>query len=75
MIESTLKIARYCPLVIQGFSNFFRVVSRDYGKARPMIEIMLQTLYHVSPLFQVWIGNSSDMAHYVHKRFGENSVV
>ena len=22
MIESTLKIARYCPLVIQGFSNF-----------------------------------------------------
>ena len=35
----------------------------------------LQTLYHVSPLFQVWIGNSSDMAHYVHKRFGENSVV
>ena len=23
MIESTLKIARYCPLVIQGFSNFW----------------------------------------------------
>ena len=22
MIKSTLKIARYCPLVIQGFSNF-----------------------------------------------------
>ena len=22
MIESTLKIATYCPLVIQGFSNF-----------------------------------------------------
>ncbi len=22
MIESTLEIARYCPLVIQGFSNF-----------------------------------------------------
>ena len=22
MIKSTLKIARYCPLLIQGFSNF-----------------------------------------------------
>ena len=22
MIKSTLKIARYCPLVIQGFTNF-----------------------------------------------------
>ena len=32
MIKSTLKIARYCPLVIQGFSNFFGVVSSDYGK-------------------------------------------
>ncbi len=34
MIKSTLKIARYCSLVIQGFSNFFRVVSSDYGKPR-----------------------------------------
>ena len=25
MTESTLKIARCCPLVIQGFSNFFRL--------------------------------------------------
>ena len=33
-IKSTLKIARYCPLVIQGFSHFFRVVSSDYGKPR-----------------------------------------
>ena len=32
MIKSTLKIARYRPLVIQGFSNFFRIVSSDYGK-------------------------------------------
>ena len=24
---------------------------------------------------QVWIGNSSDMAHYVHRRFGRRSVV
>ena len=32
MIKSSLKIARYCPLVIQGFSIFFRVVSSDYGK-------------------------------------------
>ena len=30
-----LKIARFFkPLVIQGFSNFFRVVSSDYGKPR-----------------------------------------
>ena len=32
MIKSTLKIARYCPLVIQGFSNFlglFQVIMAD----------------------------------------------
>ena len=29
-----LKIARCCPLVIQGFWLFFRVVSSDYGKPR-----------------------------------------
>ncbi len=36
MIKSTLKIARYCPLVIQGFSNFLGVVSSD-DKANPEI--------------------------------------
>ena len=34
MIKSTLKIARYCPFVIQRFLQFFRVVSSDYGKPR-----------------------------------------
>ena len=35
MIKSTLKIARYCPLVIQGFSNFlglFQVMTRQTPK-------------------------------------------
>ena len=32
MIKSTLKIARYCPLVFQSFSNFLGLFPSDYGK-------------------------------------------
>ena len=38
MIKSTLKIARYCPLVIQGFSNFlglFQVIMATKTKMEP----------------------------------------
>ena len=32
------QVLSYCPLVMQGFSNCFRVVSSDYGKPRDSVD-------------------------------------
>ena len=53
MIESTLKIARYCPLVIQGFSNFLGLFQGI------MANPALKQLISISPP-NLGFGSSSD---------------
>ena len=46
MIKSTLKIARYCPLLIQGFSNFlglFQVIM-----ANPVLLMVFRAEYQAT---------------------------
>ena len=42
---------------------------------KPMEKIEIAAPAGSGGIRQVWIGNSSDMAHYVHRRFGRRSVV
>ena len=48
MIESTLKIARYCPLVIQGFSNFLGLFQGIM--ANPVQIVRLRTSFREFPV-------------------------
>ena len=52
MIESTLKIARYCPLVIQGFSNFLGLFQGIM--ANPVMGKQKPDLKTVPYIFNIW---------------------
>ena len=53
MIESTLKIARYCPLVIQGFSNFLGLFQGMKWQTPLLIHTTFQAKV-VQPLPSPW---------------------
>jgi len=56
------------------FSGDLPVVTCELDPCNALLARAIHCLAGLSESIEVWIGNSSDMAHYVHKRFGENSV-
>ena len=75
MIESTLKIARYCPLVIQGFSNFlglFQGIMANPGLEAPRffsLQHMQNSLSQIDHLDEV-IGKQAATIIEIREKWG-----
>ena len=70
MIESTLKIARYCSLVIQGFSNFlglFQGIMANPGVSPKIAKVILWRLLDVEEVLRCWVGKEEMRNEYLVK--------